>query len=50
MKLNLREIVQNACMLGVFIGFLFIDSNIGLGAAISLGCIAIFFLLEKGIL
>ena len=50
MKLNLREIIQGACMIGIFLGFLFIDSNIVLGATISLGSIAIFFLLEKGIL
>ena len=46
MKLNLREIVQGACMIGVFAGFLLIDSFFLVGAIIALTCIGIYFLLE----
>lgn len=50
MKLNLREIIQGCCMIGIFIGMLLIDASLILGAGIMFTCIAIFTLLEKGIL
>ena len=49
-KFSLREFVQGGCMIGIFFGFLFLDSNPLLGAVISIVCIVIFFLMEKGIL
>lgn len=50
MKVDLREIIQGACMLGVFGGMLLIDANMILGAAVTLGSMAVFFLMEKGIM
>jgi len=35
--------------MGVFVGFLFIDANTNVGSIISLSCMVVFFLLEKGI-
>lgn len=50
MRMDLREIIQGACMLGVFGGMLLIDANMILGAIVTLGSVAIFFLMEKGIM
>ena len=50
MKFNLREIIQGLCMIGAFISALFVEANIGLSAAIMLGCLIVYFLIEKGIM
>ena len=50
MKNNLRGIIQGCCLIGIFVGFLFIDGNIKVGATVSLGSMILFLLLEKGVL
>lgn len=50
MRLDFREIIQGLSLFGIFLGLLLIDSNIGLGAAVTIlsGITALLF--EKGIL
>lgn len=50
MRLRIREIIQGCCMIGFIFGLLLIDANFNLAAIITLGCVALFFLLEKGIM
>lgn len=50
MRFDFREIIQGCCMIGVFLGLLIIDINIYIGAALTITCGGIFFLLEKGIM
>lgn len=50
MKINLREIIEGVCIIGVFFGALFIDADPLIGAVIMLGSISALFLLEKGIM
>jgi len=50
MKKDFKEIIQDCCLIGIFIGYLLIDANIQVGAVIAMGSIILFLLLEKGVL